>query len=558
MPGPDRIGWPRATVEHPVAFFYVLRFATWLLALGLVVTESAPAENRRYGEGLVLYALVHLALGTLYVMLIRPRLVRMRPLPRFIASSRDLLALGAADMLSSLFIIHYSGGWGSPYWHFAVTSLMVPCFFLSYRFTVVFATVFAALYSLSLVYSGDGRDGAWLGDEKHIYIGFLVTTYLVSLAVSYLGSVVRLLDWEKERTRAALADLGTLFEVTRHVMSTPADVATLLQHVSQTIRDRRYYRAFAVYLRDRTSGKLEMATSTVGVEELKEGTSVNTGEGLVGSAAQSGVTQEAVRPAWQVAVPLRSGGELLGVIYAMGGADVLQTSPARVFAEALANQIAVGVHNANLMKRQVEMAAQEERTRIAREIHDGIAQAMYALALNLETCADLAEQDKGPLRDRLRQLVPLAKQALLETRHYIFDLRPLLAGEGDLPSVMQNQVREFQTVAGINASLETRGGDGNVPVAIATSLYRILQEALANVLKHSGATEVRVVLELTDNTVSLNVRDNGRGFDPDRAPPGYGLQSMRQRAEALHGSFTIESGPGKGTAIAASLPAKEG
>jgi signal transduction histidine kinase len=344
-------------------------------------------------------------------------------------------------------------------------------------------------------------------------------------------------------------------------MAAPADVTTLLQRVSQTIRDRRYYRAFAIYLSPTTGGPspgLSLAASTVGVEDLSEGTVVRTGEGLIGKAAETSTTQVSTTPAWRIAVPLRSRGEVLGVMYAALAGEAAQPDPARVLAEALANQIAVGVHNAYLMKSQVEMAAQEERTRIAREIHDGIAQAMYALALNLETCADLAERDKGPLRDRLRQLVPLAKQTLLETRHYMFDLRPLLAGEGDLPSVVENQVREFKAVAGIDARLETKGGDGSVPVAVAADLYRILQEALGNVLKHSGATEVRVALEIGKGRVSLRVEDNGRGFDPAGAKAGYGLDNMRHRAEGLGGSFAARSGPGRGTVIEVSVPAREG
>ena len=84
-----------------------------------------------------------------------------------------------------------------------------------------------------------------------------------------------------------------------------------------------------------------------------------------------------------------------------------------------------------------ELAAAEERHRIAREIHDGVAQSMYALSLNLETAADMAEREPGALRERLRKLVPLAKQTLLEIRHYIYDLKPLLSGETDLGAVAE-------------------------------------------------------------------------------------------------------------------------
>ena len=143
---------------------------------------------------------------------------------------------------------------------------------------------------------------------------------------------------------------------------------------------------------------------------------------------------------------------------------------------------------------KAEQAARQERDRIAREIHDGIAQSIYALNLNLETGAELAEREDGPLRDHLRKLVPLAKKTLLETRHYIHDLRPLLSRESDLIAITQSQVKEFRTVARIEVDLSTDGGPTSVPLPIAEGAYPVLQEALANVLKHAQASSVRVSL----------------------------------------------------------------
>ena len=206
---------------------------------------------------------------------------------------------------------------------------------------------------------------------------------------------------------------------------------------------------------------------------------------------------------------------------------------------------------------EAEMAAQAERHRIGRDIHDGIAQSIYALSLNLETCAELAERESSPLHEHLQKLVPLAKETLLETRHYIYDLKPLLSGDSDLSTLAASQVKEFRTVAGIPAELSTDGEPSGVSVAVATGLYRVLQESLANVLKHARASRVDVALAFENDAVGLTVRDDGVGFRPDGVTPGHGLQNMRHRAEELGGRFDISSSPGDGTSISVKLPNQE-
>ncbi len=215
--------------------------------------------------------------------------------------------------------------------------------------------------------------------------------------------------------------------------------------------------------------------------------------------------------------------------------------------------------NLELQKKALdaEMAALAERSRIAREIHDGIAQSIYMLNLNLETCADLAEKEPGPLKDRLRTLVPLAKQTLLETRHYIYDLKPVLSGERGVVTMVENQVKEFRTVTGVQTSLSVEGQPRQVSVSMATGLYRILQEALANVLKHAGASQVDVRLAFTDAQVTLAVQDHGAGFDTSAAGGGFGLGNMRERAQELGGKIDIISAPGKGTCVSVALPTEE-
>ena len=228
--------------------------------------------------------------------------------------------------------------------------------------------------------------------------------------------------------------------------------------------------------------------------------------------------------------------------------------------EAVEAERAQAERNLELQRKaqKAELAAQEERDRIAREIHDGIAQSIYAFSLNLETTAELANREKGPIREQLQKLVPLAKKTLLETRHYIYDLKPLLSGDSDLRAMAENHAKEFRMVAGIPVELSTDGEPYEVPVAVATGFYRILQEALANILKHASATEVNVGLGFGPDGVRLSVEDDGVGFESDGVTPGYGLQNMRQRAEELAGSFEISGTLGKGTRISVALPMQGG
>ena len=224
--------------------------------------------------------------------------------------------------------------------------------------------------------------------------------------------------------------------------------------------------------------------------------------------------------------------------------------------EAVAAERKQSEANLDLQRKtqEADLAALEERSRIAREIHDRVAQSIYMLSLQLETCADLAEQDRPGLGDRLQQLVALSKQSLLEVRHYVFDLKPFLAGEKGAASMVESQVGEFRNVAGVEAKVEVEGEDREVPTGVSTCLYRVTQEALANVFKHAKASKVKVTLEFTTDEVRLQVLDNGLGFDPDTSTPGNGLENMRQRAEELGGSFTLETAPGQGSSVTIRVP----
>ncbi len=205
--------------------------------------------------------------------------------------------------------------------------------------------------------------------------------------------------------------------------------------------------------------------------------------------------------------------------------------------------------------RQAEQAAAEERSRIARDIHDGIAQSLYMLSISLEACAVLAARGQPGLEERLASLSRLSKQALLDARHYIFDLRPLQEGRASLAQTVERQVQEFQTVTGLPAAVTVTGAETPLPLAASMGLYRIVQESLANVYKHAQASCVEVHLAFQQGEVLLQVADDGLGFVVEGEYAGHGLKNLAERARELGGRLDIASAPGQGTCVTLTLPA---
>ncbi|MBI4201817.1 MAG: sensor histidine kinase [Chloroflexi bacterium] len=539
-------------ISNPVAFFYFFRCLTWLFALALIYLHAVPVANARYQPGLLLYVALQLSLGILYTTVIYPRLNQDTApgvdLGRF---HRDLLAMGIADMVGSLAILFWSGGLGTPFFHFVATSLMVPCFLLPNRWGLMVTALFSAGYIGAAILAGDLMTGAVSFGAS----GFrtqatrdVASLLFIAAAVAYLGHMFRSLQLERRHATQALEDTSTMFSLTQELVQGGSEVHALLLRLAQVIRHRGVFGKWALFLKG-TGGNLEVAASTVGIEEVNGGLAEDAFRGsrtLLHPGNASGQ--------WQAAVPLKVGDETLGVMLA-GGSSTLQTpEELTLLAEAVAGQIAIGLHNALLALQKADLAAEEERSRIAREIHDGIAQSIYMLSLHLETCTELAVRGHTDLPQRLEQMVGLSKQALMEVRHYIFDLKPYLAGEQSAAAMIASQVNEFSKISGVPASFEMKGELHPLPVTAATCLYRVTQEALANVFRHAAANQVKVTLEYLTGEVRLTVTDNGRGFDAAAAVPGHGLENMHRRAQEAGGSFRLSSAPDQGAEVSILVP----
>ena len=358
-------------------------------------------------------------------------------------------------------------------------------------------------------------------------------------------------DPQRLQTQMALHEQGTVFEITLAILSASADVDDLIRRASRIIEERHRYDHCAVYLVQPDGVDLRL-TGGEPIGDLPH-------EAFLSLAKRATVGSRPVRErigrSWRIAVPIESDSTTLGVLVAGSDAPATTAERALVLCRALAAQMALGIQNTVLRRRQLELAADEERTRIAHEIHDGVAQTMYALNLGLENCARLAQRgDYSRLSESLHNLVPLSRQTLLEVRHYIYDLTPLLSRGDSFEDLMKKQVGEFEAISQIPVHVEVLGGDRPMPVPVRAGVYRILHEALSNVLQHSGASEVRITLEVGSGSVRMSVKDNGVGFNSIEPRAGYGLDSIRRRAQEMGGTVSISSAEGAGADVWVSLP----
>ncbi|OGO51554.1 MAG: hypothetical protein A2148_01385 [Chloroflexi bacterium RBG_16_68_14] len=407
--------WARERLTGVALFLFAVRWAAWCVAAAIVVLDVVPKANVQREPVLVFGTFAQNAAATLYPPLFRPRVREL--IYRSVGRVDDILVLSLFDVTLALAILFLSGGWDSPYYLFAVASLLVPSSILGLRSNLVLTGAFVAAYVLIVSTSGKGIYGPWHGRELNNFVVFVTLPFIVTIVVQFFGWMSRELAAQREAARHALDE------------------------------------------------------------------------------------------------------------------------------------------NLRLQQEREQLAAEQERTRIAREIHDGIGQSIYMLSLNLEAAAEAAGGQPA-MSERLQRLVLLAKQILLEVRHYIFDLKPLLDGEAGVASALRSQVREFSAVAGLPVSVEVTGEERKLSVARGAALYRIAQEALANVYRHAQAREACLRLAFDEHFVTLEVRDDGVGLRP-AGEGGRGLRNIRQRVQDLRGTLTIESAPGRGTIVRAVLPTEE-
>lgn len=222
---------------------------------------------------------------------------------------------------------------------------------------------------------------------------------------------------------------------------------------------------------------------------------------------------------------------------------------------AVAQQAAMAIENARLYTQSVRSAAQAERSRLARDLHDSVSQAIYGIALASRTLEKLADPNDARMAVPLQHILSLSDAAMVEIRALIFELRPeSLEREGVL-AALNKQADAARARYGLTVHVNLCQTEPAIPLAVKEAIYRIAQEAMHNVIKHAHAREVWLSLSAQSSAFVLEVRDDGVGFDVNRAWAGQmGLGTMRERAQSVGGALQVESQPQQGATIRAIIP----
>jgi two-component system, NarL family, sensor kinase len=258
--------------------------------------------------------------------------------------------------------------------------------------------------------------------------------------------------------------------------------------------------------------------------------------------------------AHHASVPLSFQGKPLGIMNITAPAMRRLTSAELRLLSTIGLQIGIAVERARLAEESAMLARADERTRLAREIHDTLAQGLSALTLQIETALRHVGTDPERVRERLEQALATARSSLDEARWSVTELRAGVTAGKPIEQALASLVREFTSQSGIRVTFESSGAC-LLGREIETELFRIAQQSLTNVRQHAHASSVSVTLACARGNATLTIEDDGRGFDAKKVAAGrHGIVGMRERAESIGGTLRITSRPKRGTRVVAKVP----
>ncbi len=250
--------------------------------------------------------------------------------------------------------------------------------------------------------------------------------------------------------------------------------------------------------------------------------------------------------------PIVVRGEVFGDIYLtekQGGPEFEERDERDLL--VLAAQAGVAIENARLYHEIHRLAVLEDRERIAKELHDGVIQALFAVGMGLQGTALMSSDEE--LAKRLEGAVAEIDRVIRDLRNYIFGLRPGILADRQLDEALRHLGEEFQQKTGVITVVDVDPTAASELTPAAADILQLTREALSNVGRHAEASTCRVSLYRSDDRLILEVDDDGKGFDPESSRHGDGLTNLEARVRALGGTFSIESAPGKGTTIRVEL-----
>lgn len=262
---------------------------------------------------------------------------------------------------------------------------------------------------------------------------------------------------------------------------------------------------------------------------------------------------------YHATIPLYAHHKPLGVLNVASEEDrwwLLSADDLRLL-HTVGDLLSIAIERARLFEKSTQLGILEERNRLAREIHDTLAQGLTAVTLKLETADTLLEGQAGPekVRPVVQQALDLTRANLEEARRSVLDLRAASLEGRNLVTALTALSKDYTARNVFEVNFTATGGNRPLPVRVEVGLYRIAQEGLTNIAHHARANRVALQLRVTPETVKLIIEDNGIGFDPADIPKGrFGLIGLNERVKLLGGTVQIESWPGTGTRVEVTIP----
>lgn len=632
-------GLPQSTLRQwrstPTYIFLIWRWGTWLFAFLWYL--NLPKVNLPYVAPVLPVCLITTCVYTLVITFYAPvsrvlllrfagRPMRLRKRQRAARRADYQLAENSAenrifsplidthstywniaiycfDVLFCGAIMYFSAvnesapfGEASPFYRFGLSAILVAGFTYSYRGGLLAALGYSlfAIFGAFVYPPGQDLNAFPYIRADHLgvdLLGSVIDAPLVAMVAAYLANQLNKAILSKRQVQEHDRRERALRGVSEILVMGSSDQVQLLRQSIKAIRQGGRFEKLVIALVRHEKGQEPRPDFDTYVEnEIAEGLP-DVSEELVSLVAKTGrrhlsfdsLTETLDGSIYGIArlyLPFFKDGQ----VYLIIGAERVRTTPFNQrheeFLETIGPQLIVALENIRLTAETATLATLAERGRIAREIHDGIAQLLYMLSLNSETGLALVERAAGAaesersaltsLKQSLEKQVAISKQALWETRHYMFTLQPLMNGNTTLAQMLTTQMREFEAISGLATRLEVEGEEealnGNAQrnqrhLQVGTALFRITQEALTNAYKHAQASRIEVRLRYQPEYISIEISDNGRGMvseesgsETEKIYSGRGIRGMRERAAELDGAIEIRANPGGGTCVAASIP----
>ncbi len=252
-------------------------------------------------------------------------------------------------------------------------------------------------------------------------------------------------------------------------------------------------------------------------------------------------------------LPIRIGTQIYGIFnLCFTRSNAFNPEMVRLFS-ALSQRASLSIENALLFEQTKELAILEERTRLAHDLHDSAKQKAFAALAQLGTAGGIVKKNPAAAREHLEEAENLVSEVIQELTFLIQEMYPMALKEKGLLAAMREYIFEWENRTNISVELKTENIT-KLPLNFEQAFYRITQEALANIARHSQATQVKISLVFSTRFAQLRIEDNGKGFNPIKHPMGIGLRSMQERTSSLDGRMIIEGNPGSGACLTVMLP----